>query len=242
MECNKDEATRAKEIAESKFSSKDLNGAKKFALKAQNLFPGLEDDDIVKKHYRKLALSLHPDKNKSVGAEGAFQLVSQTWNLLSDKDKRLAYDHKRNAQFLKQRVDTQNVFMRVHIPPTQNGFHNVLVATMIGTLVAYLIVPMRSLGQDSWKIASALIASYIGGAINYVAVSDALAVSPSVIAAGVSADNVICAIYFMVLFALGSKLPTEASPLSPANRFDSGSGDNTPVLQTATALAVSFAI
>ncbi|GJU48467.1 protein SMG7 [Tanacetum coccineum] len=42
MECNKDEATRVKEIVESKFSSKDLNGAKKFALKAQNLFPGLE--------------------------------------------------------------------------------------------------------------------------------------------------------------------------------------------------------
>nr|GEX99271.1 ferric reduction oxidase 4 [Tanacetum cinerariifolium] len=118
------------------------------------------------------------------------------------------------------------------------------VATMIGTLVAYLIVPMRSLGQDSWKIASALMASYIGGAINYVAVSEALAVSPSVIAAGVAADNVICAIYFMALFALGSKLPTEASPSTkgPANNVDSGSGDNAPVLQTATALAVSFAI
>ncbi|PWA56503.1 hypothetical protein CTI12_AA418340 [Artemisia annua] len=118
------------------------------------------------------------------------------------------------------------------------------VATMIGTLVAYLIVPMRSLGQDSWKIASALMASYIGGAINYVAVSDALAVSPSVIAAGVAADNVICAIYFMALFALGSKLPAEASPSTkgPANNWDSASGDNAPVLQTATALAVSFAI
>lgn len=51
-------------------------------------------------------------------------------------------------------------------------------------------------------------------AINYVAVSDALAVSPSVIAAGVAADNVICAIYFMALFALGSKLPAEASTSS----------------------------
>ncbi|GJZ05246.1 kinesin-like protein KIN-7E [Tanacetum coccineum] len=60
----------------------------------------------------------------------------------------------------------------------------------------------------------------INSAINYVAVSNALAVSPSVIAAGVAADNVIC----------------------PANSFDSGSGDNAPVLQTATALAVSFAI
>ncbi|KAC9929944.1 hypothetical protein E3N88_45058 [Mikania micrantha] len=99
------------------------------------------------------------------------------------------------------------------------------VATIVGTLVAFLIVPMRSLGQDSWKIASALMASYIGGAINYVAVSDALAVSPSVIAAGVAADNVICVIYFMVLFALGSKLPAEASTSSKA-----------------TALAVSFTI
>ncbi|KAI3749054.1 hypothetical protein L6452_12604 [Arctium lappa] len=118
------------------------------------------------------------------------------------------------------------------------------VATTVGTLVAFLIVPMRSLGQDSWKIASALMASYIGGAINYVAVSDALGVSPSVVAAGVAADNVICALYFMVLFALGSKLPTEASVSTkdPANSSDSGSGGNVSVLQTATALAVSFAI
>ncbi|GJY85676.1 ferric reduction oxidase 4 [Tanacetum coccineum] len=93
------------------------------------------------------------------------------------------------------------------------------IATMIGTLVAYLIVPMRSLGQDSWKIASALMASYIGGAINYVAVSNALVILLSVIAAGVAADNVICAIYFMALFALGSKLPTEASPLTKGRCF-----------------------
>ncbi|KAA8540674.1 hypothetical protein F0562_024407 [Nyssa sinensis] len=43
MECNKDEAVRAKAIAEKKFTEKDLAGAKKFALKAQNLFPGLDD-------------------------------------------------------------------------------------------------------------------------------------------------------------------------------------------------------
>lgn len=37
------------------------------------------------------------------------------------------------------------------------------VATIAGTLVAFLVVPMRSLGQDSWKIAAALMGSYIGG-------------------------------------------------------------------------------
>ncbi|KAF4394739.1 hypothetical protein F8388_015645 [Cannabis sativa] len=42
MECNKDEAARAKEIAEKKFLAKDIMGAKRFALKAQTLFPGLD--------------------------------------------------------------------------------------------------------------------------------------------------------------------------------------------------------
>lgn len=40
---------------------------------------------------------------------------------------------------------------------------DVSVATVVGTAVAFFIVPMRSLGQDNWKIASALMGSYIGG-------------------------------------------------------------------------------
>ena len=35
--------------------------------------------------------------------------------------------------------------------------------------------------------------------------------SASVLAAGVAADNVICAVYFMLLFALASKIPPEAA-------------------------------
>lgn len=37
------------------------------------------------------------------------------------------------------------------------------VATVVGTVVGFLVVPMRSLGQDNWKIAAALMGSYIGG-------------------------------------------------------------------------------
>lgn len=129
MECNKDEALRAKELAEKKITEKDYLGARKFALRAQSLSESLEgigqilttldvylasdakvngerdwyavlhvnssaDEETVKKQYRKLALLLHPDKNKSAGAEGAFQLVSEAWNVLSDKTKKRVYDQK----------------------------------------------------------------------------------------------------------------------------------------------------
>ncbi|XVE56569.1 hypothetical protein DITRI_Ditri04bG0021900 [Diplodiscus trichospermus] len=131
MESNKDEGIRAKELAEKKLAENDAIGAKRFALKAQKLYPELDglpqllatvniyisadakingevdwyrvlgvqphaDEDTIRKHYRKLALMLHPDKNKSVGADGAFRILSEAWNFLSDKAKRNAYDQKHN--------------------------------------------------------------------------------------------------------------------------------------------------
>ncbi|XP_040368345.1 uncharacterized membrane protein YjcL isoform X1 [Rosa chinensis] len=127
------------------------------------------------------------------------------------------------------------------------------VATTVGTVVAYLLVPMRALGPDSWKIAAALMGRHIGGcnfcswihvAFNYVAIADALGVSPSILAAGLAADNVINAVYFSTLFALASRVPAEA-PISDtgiAMDAESDSGNKLPLVQTATALAVSLAI
>ncbi|KAL8544080.1 hypothetical protein ACS0TY_004570 [Phlomoides rotata] len=118
------------------------------------------------------------------------------------------------------------------------------VATTVATVVALFLVPMRSLGQDGWKIAAALMGRHIGGAVNYVAISKALDVSPSVVAAGLAADNVICAVYFTTLFALAAKIPAEtsASTSDAEIKEESESGNKLPVLQAATALAVSFII
>ncbi|KAI9185167.1 hypothetical protein LWI28_004894 [Acer negundo] len=43
MECNKEEAVRAKEIAEKRMQDGDFSGAQKIARKAQQLFPGLDN-------------------------------------------------------------------------------------------------------------------------------------------------------------------------------------------------------
>ncbi|CAO2829752.1 unnamed protein product [Amaranthus hypochondriacus] len=165
MECNKDDAIKARDIAERKFNAKDISGAKKFALKAHNLYPGLEgisqmlttldvyaaaenpvlgeadfygvlgvspkaDSDTIRKQYRKLALMLHPDKNKSIGAEGAFKLISESWSLLSDKNRRAAYDARRNSSGFSKMANSPS-----SVQPGANGFYNFAKAAMSNSKV-----------------------------------------------------------------------------------------------------------
>ncbi len=74
------------------------------------------------------------------------------------------------------------------------------VGTVIGTIVAYNVVP---LGADGWKLAAIFSATYIGGSMNYAAAAEAVNLPPgALLTAGVAADNLVMALYFLVLFAL----------------------------------------
>jgi curved DNA-binding protein CbpA len=59
--------------------------------------PFTADATLIKKQYRKLALLLHPDKNRFVGAEAAFKFLEEANTTLTDSSKRSVYDMKRKT-------------------------------------------------------------------------------------------------------------------------------------------------
>lgn len=86
--------------------------------------------------------------------------------------------------------------------PTLAAFALGAIGTVLGTIAAFLLVP---LGPEGWQLAAVFSATYIGGSMNYAAVSEIVGLrSGDLLSAGVAADNLVMAIYFLVLFSLPS--------------------------------------
>ncbi|KAK4352321.1 hypothetical protein RND71_027839 [Anisodus tanguticus] len=66
-----------------------------------------EDTELIKKQYRRLALLLHPDKNKYPSSDSAFGLVADAWAVLSDPTKKGLYDNE------------LSLFTRLNLVPTR---------------------------------------------------------------------------------------------------------------------------
>jgi len=122
------------------------------------------------------------------------------------------------------------------------------VGTVLGTLVALYLIPLHSLGSDGWKIAAALAARHIGGAINYVSTTAALDTSGGAVASGLAADNILCAFYFAFLFYLARNLRPDSEGKGQSQgrlveqasaSFNEDYEDPFNFLQCATAIAAS---
>lgn len=124
--------------------------------------------------------------------------------------------------------------------PTLIAFLAGAVGTVLGTWIAFQIVP---LGEEGWKLAGIFCATYVGGSLNYMASAEALGLrSGDLLAAGVAADNLAMTLYFLVLFSLPSVpwLRRRYVNRIVENNIESNeSGPRINVRSMATALAIA---
>lgn len=80
------------------------------------------------------------------------------------------------------------------------AFHLSALGTVLGTILATVLLGHRI--PEIGGISAMFSGSYIGGSVNYVAMSEAFRVSPGLINAGLVADNLLMALFFGVLTTL----------------------------------------
>lgn len=79
------------------------------------------------------------------------------------------------------------------------------VGTVLGTVISFYIFG-KHLGSEGPQICAALCASYIGGSVNFAAVTAGLGISSrDIVAAAMTADNIAMACYISVLMALSCR-------------------------------------
>ncbi|KAH7618719.1 putative Uncharacterized membrane protein YjcL [Nannochloris sp. 'desiccata'] len=121
------------------------------------------------------------------------------------------------------------------------AFLNGALGSVIGTLVAFALVG-RYLGPDGSKVAAALCASYIGGSVNFAAVSGLLGLTAgSTLAAAMVSDNLAMAAYIAVLMSIPAQLPASLLNLSTDKDNEEGNSSN-KVTSESVGLALAAAV
>ncbi|XP_050875319.1 uncharacterized protein LOC127078952 [Lathyrus oleraceus] len=81
----------------------------------------LSEEAVIRKQYRKLALLLHPDKNKFAGAEAAFKLIGEANGVLNDQTKRILHNMKVRAHLQEMKVKGN---LKAVVPNTSSHHSN----------------------------------------------------------------------------------------------------------------------
>jgi len=71
----------------------------------------------IKKAFRQKASSLHPDKNAALDAAARFRAVQEAYAVLSDADKRQAYDDNRRRNLLDSPIETAREIWKNYFNP-----------------------------------------------------------------------------------------------------------------------------
>lgn len=78
------------------------------------------DPDAIKKAYRKLAIQLHPDRNKAADAEEKFKELSEAYAVLSDPEKKARYDQYGHAG-IDQQYSSDDLYRNINVDDLFGG-------------------------------------------------------------------------------------------------------------------------
>lgn len=87
-------------------------------------------DSEIKKAYKKLALQMHPDKNKAPGSVEAFKAIGNAVAVLTDPEKRKSYDlyGKDEQQHVRRGNNFHQSGFRTHEYAYARGFESEFTA------------------------------------------------------------------------------------------------------------------